>query len=110
MNQEFGLRIIWYILILTQKGEKMFIAIDHDIHDPEQFQKCAEDVFPLPDELHVRQFFPAKDMSRAVCLYEAPSVDQLSKHLDGTLGEASTQRYFPVSTEHAIGLPNVLQK
>lgn len=88
----------------------MFIAIEHNIHDPEQFQICAEDVFPLPDDLHVHQFFPAKDMSRAVCLYEAPSVDQLSKYLDGTLGEASTQQYFPVNAEHAIGLPEELQE
>lgn len=83
----------------------MFIAIEHDIHDPESFQKCAEEVFPLPDGLHVHQFFPAADMSRAACLYEAASIDQLSKYLDGTLGNASTQRYFPVNTEHAIGLP-----
>ncbi len=83
------------------------IAIEHDIHDPDQFQKCAEDVFPLPADLHVHQFFPAVDMSRAVCLYEAPSVDQLSNYLDGTLGESSTQLYFPVNTEHAIGLPKV---
>lgn len=88
----------------------MFIAIEHDIHDPEQFQECAEDVFPLPDGLHVHQFFPATDMSRAVCLYEAPSVDQLSKYLDGTLGESSTQRYFPINTDHAIGLPKELKE
>lgn len=88
----------------------MFIAIEHSIHDPEQFQKRAEDVFPLPDELHVHQFFPAEDMSRAVCLYEAPSVDQLSKYLNGKLGEASTQQYFPVNPEPAIGLPGSLKE
>ncbi len=88
----------------------MFIAIEHDIHDPEKFQQCADEVFPLPDGLHVHQFFPASDMSRAVCLYEASSVDQLSQYLDGTLGESSTQRYFPINTKHAIGLPPGLQE
>ena len=83
----------------------MFIAIEHTIHDPEKFQKCAEEVFPLPDDLHVHQFFPAKDMSRAVCLYEAPSIKRLSEYLDAKLNPASTQQYFPVLTEHAIGLP-----
>lgn len=87
----------------------MFIAIEHDIHDPRSFQKCAEDVFPLPDGLHVHQFFPATDMSRAVCLYEAPSVDRLSEYLDGTLGDSSTQRYFPITTAHAIGLPESVE-
>jgi len=65
----------------------MFIAIEHDIHDPEQFQECAEEVFPLPDELQV---YPATDMSRAVCLYEAPSIDRLSEYLDNKLGKSST--------------------
>jgi hypothetical protein len=83
----------------------MFIAIEHKIHDPEKFQKCAEEVFPLPDDLHVHQFFTAIDMSRAVCLYEAPSIKRLSEYLDAKLNPASKQQYYPVLTEHAIGLP-----
>jgi len=83
----------------------MFIAIEHDIHDPEKFQQCAEAVFPLPDDLHVYQFFPSTDMSKAVCLYDAPSIERLSNYLESKLSEASTQYYFPVLSEHAIGLP-----
>lgn len=83
----------------------MFIAIEHEIHNPEKFQQCAEEVFPLPDELHVYQFFPSPDLSKAVCLYEAPSVEKLSAYLDSKLNEASVQNYFPVLTEQAIGLP-----
>lgn len=84
----------------------MFIAIEHNIHDSQKFQKCAEDVLPLPEDLHVHQFFPAADLSRAVCLYEAPSIERLSNYLDKRLNEASSQQYFLVNTEHAIGLPN----
>lgn len=83
----------------------MFIAIEHTIHDAEKFQQCAKEVFPLPDDLHVHQFLPAADMSRAVCLYEAPSIDRLSEYLDSKLAPASKQEYFPVLSEHAIGLP-----
>jgi len=83
----------------------MFIAITHEIHDPEKFQACAEEVFPLPADLHVHHFFPASDLAQAVCLYEAPSVDELKDYIDGTLKDASTQRYFPVAEAHAIGLP-----
>ena len=88
----------------------MFIAIEHKIHDPEKFQKCAENVFPLPGDLHVHQFFPSADMKRAVCLYEAPSINRLSQYLDEKLNAASTQQYFQVNTEHSIGLPVVEQK
>ncbi len=83
----------------------MFIAIEHEIHDPEQFQQCAEQVFPLPEGLHVHQFLPATDLSKAACLYEAPSVERLRSYLDAALGDASTQRYFPVAEGQAIGLP-----
>ena len=89
----------------NSKVTHMYIAIEHDIHDPEKFRKCAEDVFPLPDDLHVHQFYPSTDMSKAVCLYEAPSIERLSDYLDSKLSPASTQRYFPVLSEHAIGLP-----
>jgi hypothetical protein len=83
----------------------MFIAIEHEIHDAAKFQACAEQVFPLPEGLRVHQFLPASDMSRAVCLYEAKSVDAVRDYLDGALGDASTQRYFPIAEQHAIGLP-----
>jgi hypothetical protein len=83
----------------------MFIAIVHDIHDPTTFQQRAEQVFPLPEGLHVHKFFPSTKLDQAVCLYEAPSVDQLREYLDGTLGDASTQRYFPVAEDHSIGMP-----
>ncbi len=83
----------------------MFISIQHSIRNPEKFQECVKEVFPLPDELHVHQFFPSPDLKTAVCLYEAPSVEVLSKYLDGKLSPASNQEYFPVLTEQAIGLP-----
>lgn len=84
----------------------MLIAIRHDIHDASKFQERAEQVFPLPHELRVLQFFPASDMSSAACLYEAPSVDHLSNYIDRALGNSSTQSYFAVNEEHAIGLPD----
>ncbi|MCC5905382.1 MAG: hypothetical protein JJU13_04205 [Balneolaceae bacterium] len=87
----------------------MYIAIEHDIHDPDKFQKCAEDVFPLPEDLHVHQFFPSPDLTKAVCLYEAPSVERLSNYLDSKLNPASKQHYFPVLTEQAIGLPETVK-
>lgn len=85
----------------------MFIAIEHEIHDPEAFQEGAQRVYPLPEGLRVHQFLPARDLSRGFCLFEAPSVDQVRDYIDGRLGVASTQRYFPVAEDGAIGLPGV---
>ena len=84
----------------------MYIAIVHDIHDADAFQaRARNDVFPLPEGLHVHHFFPATDQGEAVCLYEAPSVAAVRDHLDPSLGDSSTQRYFPVAEDHAMGLP-----
>ena len=83
----------------------MFIAIEHEIHNPDTFRERGEQVFPLPDDLHVHHFLPATDLKRASCLYEAPSVERVSAYLDGKLGDASTQRYYAVAEEVAIGLP-----
>jgi hypothetical protein len=84
----------------------MFIAIIHEIHDAAKFQKRAEDVFPLPEGLRVHHFFPATDLSQAVCLYEAPSVEGVQAYLDQALGDSSTQHYFPVAAEQGIGVPD----
>lgn len=83
----------------------MFVAIEHQIHDPGAFRERGEQVFPLPEDLHVHHFLPAADLSRASCLYEAPSVDRVRTYLDGKLRDASTQLYFPVAEEGGLGLP-----
>ena len=83
----------------------MFVVIEHEIHNASQFQQCADQLFPLPEGLTFHQFFPANDMSRAACLYETDSLEKLQDHLDGLLGGASSQRYFPVAETQAVGLP-----
>ena len=83
----------------------MFIAINHDIHDAATFQRRAESAMPPPDGLHVHMFLPADDLSRATCLYEASTLDSVREFVDGALGDASTNRYFPIAEDHAIGLP-----
>jgi hypothetical protein len=60
---------------------------------------------PPPDGLHVHQFLPASDLSHATCLYEADSLEAVRAFVDGALGSASTQRYFAVAEDHALGLP-----
>lgn len=83
----------------------MFITIQHEIYDLNWFQECAGAVFPLPNGLRFHHFLPTKDMSQAVCLYEASSVDQLRTYLDAKLDGASRQRYLPVNEDNAMGLP-----
>lgn len=83
----------------------MFIAIDHDIHDAASFQRRAEGALPPPAGLHVHMCLPADDLSRATCLYEAETLEAVRSFVDGALGDACTNRYFPIAEGHAIGLP-----
>ena len=83
----------------------MFIVINHEIHDAAKFQARAEKAMPPPDGLHVHMFLPAEDLSRATCLYEAESLEQVREFVDGALGDSSTQFYFPIAEDHALGLP-----
>ena len=83
----------------------MFIAIDHLIHDPSLFKEKVNTMAPVPDGLVRHQFFAATDLSRAACLWEAPSVGPLRDYIDGSLEPASTQVYFEVNAARAVGLP-----
>ena len=83
----------------------MFVGIQHEIHDPSKFQQCAERAFPPPAGMQVHQFLPSADLSRAFCLYEAASIDDVRTFVDGALEDASTQHYFPVAEQQAVGLP-----
>jgi hypothetical protein len=83
----------------------MFIVIYHEIHDQDQFKEKVNQMAPPPEGLCRHQFFTATDLSRAACLWEAPSVDPLRDYIDGALEPASTQTYFPVNEKRAVGLP-----
>jgi hypothetical protein len=83
----------------------MYVIIQHQIHDPQSFQACAEKAFPLPEDLTVHFFLPARDFSHATCLYEAPSLERVRDFVDGLLGACCTNTYHAVAAEHAMGLP-----
>ena len=48
------------------------------------------------------QFYPARDGSEAVCLWEAPSVESVQQYVDSTLGDSSANACFAVDAEHAF--------
>lgn len=83
----------------------MFVAIHHDIHDRELFKEKVNQMAPPPESLRRHQFLTATDLTRAACLWESPSVEELSDYIDSSLEPASTQTYFQVYEERAVGLP-----
>jgi SAM-dependent methyltransferase len=84
----------------------MYVVAKHQVEDAERFlalsQIAAEQA---PPGVYGRQFYPSRDRTEAVCLWEADSLETVRDYLDSLVGEASENAYFQVGTDHAIGIP-----
>jgi hypothetical protein len=83
------------------------IIVQHQIKDPEKFFGLTEEVTGnVPPGVRVRQFCPSEDRTRAVCLWEAESLDALREYCDRFAGpEVVENEYYVVDEELAFGLP-----
>jgi hypothetical protein len=84
-----------------------YVVAIHDIRDPERFWGSAEASQEFPPGITLHSTYPRGDGSRAVCLWEADSVDAVRELVDGTVGESSRNEFFEVDEQHAgaVGLP-----
>ncbi len=85
----------------------MHVVVHHRIADPEKFFSVdvREVVGEAPPGVQGRQFYPSRDRSLAVCLWEADSIDAVRDYIDPATKGVSENTYFAVDDEHALGLP-----
>lgn len=84
----------------------MFVAVEHDIRDPEAFWARAKEIVPnLPSHVKLHQCFPNKTGSRGICIWEGDSVKAVQTYLDGQLGHVSSNDYYEVENRESIALP-----
>ena len=86
----------------------MYIAVVHHVKDPQAMLTRAmalTDPSNAPPGVVGRQFCPSRDLSAATCVWEAGSVAAVRDYVDSALGDASTNTYFEINTEYALGLP-----
>lgn len=84
----------------------MFIVVQHDITNQDGFFAAAEEIVAkAPSGTKPIQFLPSTDSTRAVCLWEAKSVDAVKKFLETKIGKSSKNTYYAVDSKAAIGLP-----
>jgi hypothetical protein len=76
----------------------MYVAAIHEISDPEKFWSI--DPNAIPADISVLSTFPNSDGSRAVCLWEADSVETVRSLVDGMAGDASMNEFFEVNEQH----------
>jgi hypothetical protein len=83
-----------------------YIVAIHDISDPDRFWGAADPANPLPSGVMLHATYPRGDGSRAVCLWEADSVDTVRDLIDSVTGDASRNEFFEADPQHmrALGL------
>jgi len=83
----------------------MYIVVEHTITNPDVFFGVAEKVAAAPPGINALHFFPSVSKDRAVCLWEAKSVDALKGFLEPLTAQSSRNTYYTVDSTVAIGLP-----
>jgi len=83
----------------------MFIVVEHTITKPDVFFGLAQRVDEAPSGINALQFFPSVSKDRAVCLWEAKSVDALKGFLEPLTAQSSRNTYYAVDSTKAMGLP-----
>jgi hypothetical protein len=83
----------------------MYIVAQHRIKDPDRFWNpgSPEAGAKAPPEIVGR--YASQDRIKAVCVWEADSIDDLRDFIDGLVGDASENTFFEVDQEFAVGLP-----
>ena len=85
----------------------MYIVVEHTIFNPDVFFGLAARVAEAPSGIKALQFFPSVSKDRAVCLWQANSVDALKGFLEPLSSESSRNIYYAVDSTKAMGLPTL---
>jgi len=85
----------------------MFIVVEHAITDPGTFFALASKAAEAPAGIKALQFLPSTSSDRAVCLWEAKSVEAVKGFLEPLSAKASRNTYYGVDSTKAMGLPAV---
>ena len=84
----------------------MYVVAQHQITDPAAFwSESKEAIAKLPDNVKLCQTYPNADGTRAVCLWQADSVEIVRDFVEAQVGTVSSNEYYEVGTDKAMGLP-----
>ena len=83
----------------------MHVAVIHEISDPQGFWSAVQEAGDPPEDVTLHSALPNGDGSRAVCVWEAQTLDRVREVVEGTSGDRSRNEYFEVNESNAQGLP-----
>ena len=82
----------------------MYVIVEHTITNREAFGAATASA-EIPPHLTLHQVLPGADGTHQVCLWEGPSEDAVRQFVEGGVGHVSSNVYFAVDAEKAMGLP-----
>jgi len=83
----------------------MYIVVQHTISEPATFWNSADPTNLSPD-LKLHHTFPTPDGTRAICIWEAESVEALRTFLEPLIGGVSRNEYFAVENREGFARPS----
>lgn len=82
----------------------MYAIAIHTISDPEKFWAGVQDL-EVPKALTLHSTIGKQDGTKAVCLWEADSVESIREFVEPATEGISTNEYFEANEEYSMGLP-----
>ena len=85
----------------------MHVVAQHRIVDRDRFAAMDPKDVALggPPGVRALTFYPSRDLTAAICLWEAPSIEAVSDYLDPVTAGVAENTYFAIEESAAIGLP-----
>jgi hypothetical protein len=88
------------------QGEEnaVYVVTQHTILDRVKAMEVSQSLLTPPPGITLHLFLPDLGGSKAVCLWEADSVETIRDLVDGVLGPYAQNEFFPVHVWAAVGL------
>jgi hypothetical protein len=86
----------------------MYVVVNHAINDTSKFWAAAQSVAAgLPAGLKVLHTFPSPDGRKAVCLWEANSVEAVRSFLDPATAGMARNDYYETPNKEGMAMPTL---
>jgi hypothetical protein len=83
----------------------MHLGVVHTIRDRAEWDRVLSGELDFPEGFVLLGSITQDDVSRAVCIWDAPSVDDLQRMLDGMIGAAAVNDCFVADPARSMNLP-----
>jgi hypothetical protein len=85
----------------------MYVVTQHTILDRWKAVEATRGLINPPSGIKLHLFLTDAEVSKAVCLWEADSLETIQDLVDGALGPSAQNEFFSVRESAAVGLEAV---